>query len=505
VPALAGASDGQTACVVPPNRLGGFLLVHAAAQLVCPNAGELHRVLHAHLGAANDTAAQQALWRFPAEGRLIDLSLLDQLVRLANDGSRRPPRPSLQELARDRAGLVLRDEDELRRAIASAPDPDVALAAEAVCRVTAVVKAFEVLWRQAHAARLAVTGEGQPRFGLLALAVQVRADVALAHAQHGLHLAPGAMLRIVAACESARDRSAAPLLADRDARQWLHLGPDGRAKLRPDGSPRVRRRELRAWLRKVSGSVPGLHETQFAPPPGAGGPSERPEDWGDLLRYHRLLGPWSDVMLATEAGRSCAGAGPSGAGAGYEVLPRLRSRGPDLDALRRLGVAGEFQPAPGHVFLAVRPRDLELRALAAVCRHRLGRSTLADLNAGTLTVSNSTLSSNHADGSGGGIYNAGTATISGCTLSSPSSSLTINVQTRQSANYGGGIYNAGTLTVSSCTFSYNFANDFGGAIYNQGTLTVSNSVFSHNFAGSGSFADNIYGDGYTDGGGNTLD
>jgi hypothetical protein len=187
------------------------------------------------------------------------------------------------------------------------------------------------------------------------------------------------MQRIVAACESARDRSAARLLADRDARRWLRQGRDGRARFRPDGSPQVRHKELRSWLRKVSDSVPGLHETEFAPPTGTGGPSEDPEDWGDLLRYHRLLGAWSDLMLATEAGRSCAGAGPSCACPGYEVLPWLRSRGPDLDALRRLGVAGEFQPAPGHVFLAITPRDLELRALAAACRHRLGRSALADL------------------------------------------------------------------------------------------------------------------------------
>ena len=225
-----------------------------------------------------------------------------------------------------------------------------------------------------------MTFEGLQGSRFPSLAVQVQADVALAHARHqGLHLAPGAMQRIVAACESARDRSAARLLADRDARRWLRQGRDGRARFRPDGSPQVRHKELRSWLRKVSDSVPGLHETEFAPPTGTGGPSEDPEDWGDLLRYHRLLGAWSDLMIATEAGRSCAGAEPSVARPGYEVLPRLRSRGPDLDALRRFGVTGEFQPATGHVFLAVTPRDLELRALAAVCRHRLGRSALADL------------------------------------------------------------------------------------------------------------------------------
>ena len=69
----------------------------------------------------------------------MDVSLLDQHVRLAEDGCRRPPRPSLQQLAKERAGLALPGEDELRQAIASAPDPDAALAAQAVRLVEAVV------------------------------------------------------------------------------------------------------------------------------------------------------------------------------------------------------------------------------------------------------------------------------------------------------------------------------------------------------------------------------
>src|SRR5262245_13871108 len=58
-------------------------------------------------------------------------------------------------------------------------------------------------------------------------------------------------------------------------------------------------------------------------------------------------------------------------------------------------------------------------------------------NAGTLTVSNSTLSGNYGAygvvGAGGAIFNAGTLTVSNSTLSD-------NVST-----YGGGIYNWGTL------------------------------------------------------------
>jgi hypothetical protein len=89
-------------------------------------------------------------------------------------------------------------------------------------------------------------------------------------------------------------------------------------------------------------------------------------------------------------------------------------------------------------------------------------------NAGTLTVTGSTLSSNTAT-FGGGILNYGTLTVS-------SSSLSGN-----SAPFGGGISNYGTLTVSSSSLSGNSA-PFGGGISNYGTLTVTNSTLSGNSA-----------------------
>ena len=47
--------------------------------------------------------------------------------------------------------------------------------------------------------------------------------------------------------------------------------------------------------------------------------------------------------------------------------------------LQRLCVRDVFAPAPGHVFVALRFPNLKLCALAAVCRHRFNRSTLADV------------------------------------------------------------------------------------------------------------------------------
>ncbi len=92
-------------------------------------------------------------------------------------------------------------------------------------------------------------------------------------------------------------------------------------------------------------------------------------------------------------------------------------------------------------------------------------------NAGTLTVSNSTLSHNIDSFSGGGIYNTGTLTVSNSTLSK-------NIAGESA---GGGISNTGTLTVRNSTLSKNNSEgESGGGIYNEGTLTVSNSTLSEN-------------------------
>jgi hypothetical protein len=76
--------------------------------------------------------------------------------------------------------------------------------------------------------------------------------------------------------------------------------------------------------------------------------------------------------------------------------------------------------------------------------------------------------------------------------------------------YGCGIYNAGTLTLSGSTISNNFSGagfdnpvTEGGGIYNAGTLTVSNSTFNTNWIDGTYIENNIYGP-YTDGGGNTF-
>ncbi|WP_281288850.1 beta strand repeat-containing protein, partial [Phaeobacter marinintestinus] len=92
---------------------------------------------------------------------------------------------------------------------------------------------------------------------------------------------------------------------------------------------------------------------------------------------------------------------------------------------------------------------------------------------GVATITDSTLSGNEATIGGGGIENHGTATLTNSTLSD------------NEADSGGGVSNLGTATLSSSTLSGNDAQFGGGGIYNQGTTTLTNSTVSGNNSGAG--------------------
>ncbi len=128
-------------------------------------------------------------------------------------------------------------------------------------------------------------------------------------------------------------------------------------------------------------------------------------------------------------------------------------------------------------------------------------------NAGTLTISHSTISNNTKFLAGGGIVNGGTLTINRCFIFNNAArgfcfpkcvsssgggianggTLTINNSTLRGngAGYGGGIDNSANLAINNSTFSGNSAANFGGGIYSYGTLTISNSTISGSSANSG--------------------
>ena len=97
------------------------------------------------------------------------------------------------------------------------------------------------------------------------------------------------------------------------------------------------------------------------------------------------------------------------------------------------------------------------------------------LASGTLTVTNSTLTGNAADGYGGGIASVGTLTVTNSTLTG-----------NQAGSDGGGIFvDSGTVNVANSTFESNSAESGGGIFVDSGTVSVANSTFESNSAESG--------------------
>ena len=143
-------------------------------------------------------------------------------------------------------------------------------------------------------------------------------------------------------------------------------------------------------------------------------------------------------------------------------------------------------------------------------------------NAGTLTVTNSTLSGNVSTpslipsggqllpfaGMGGGIYNSGTLTAIDSTLRGNSAlegggidndfsgTMTVTSTTfdrNGSQAGGGGILNLGIGSLVNSTFSGNVTSGVGGAIRNSATLAVADSTLSGNSAFTGSGVYTVFG------------
>jgi hypothetical protein len=111
-------------------------------------------------------------------------------------------------------------------------------------------------------------------------------------------------------------------------------------------------------------------------------------------------------------------------------------------------------------------------------------------NSGTCTILNSTISGNAARfvGNGGGIANTGTLSVHNSTIQgNTASGFGVSGVVR-----GGGIYNSGTCTITNCTISGNEAQDAGsgGGVYNDsGTLTMLSTILAGNTAAPNQGAD----------------
>jgi len=110
------------------------------------------------------------------------------------------------------------------------------------------------------------------------------------------------------------------------------------------------------------------------------------------------------------------------------------------------------------------------------------------LNAGTLTLTNSTVTDNTGENFGGGISNSGTLSLIDTTVSD---NILLGFNT---SGGGGGIFSTGTLSLTRSTVSGNSTIGRGGGIYGADpTIVITNSTISGNTALNGGGIFNRFG------------
>jgi hypothetical protein len=393
--AFAAAADGNLRCLVRPERLGEFLQVHRDMLLVCHDVGPFHEGLRVHLRRTGQTAAAGVLRTFRVNRLICDVGLLDQLVGLAQFNLERRSR-SLEVLASEYCEIDLPDLSTLRsrpRLDAMTGQPwesvDEASREDALAIVQATLAIFGAVAGEAFQIEERAGDDLQAIRvgGPLSQAIQMQGAI-VGHrlTRRGLLLRKDALDGLPEHCE-ARYRECSKLLyKDASARRcfrWKAGGPAPVVALDQSGRPSVNETVLGRWLEAKLASTPGPHGIPFRPPRSvANRISTSPDHWGELARIHPLLWAWSCLESAADAIRCIGGLSVQGdrqLRPTYEVMPRIRSKNPNIEMFRRINPSARFEAPPGYSLLVIELADLELRCLAET-RHRTGKwSELAEL------------------------------------------------------------------------------------------------------------------------------
>jgi len=377
----AAASTGDRRFLVRPDRVGGFLLEHREALFVCHEAGHFFWSVAEHLDRDRDRAALEVLWDLPRTGRLHDVVLLDQLLRVAAHGGHPLPR-SLQELAVDQCEET---PDGVRQPVHRGHGTGEVREegpADVVRRADLVLDVYRRLRREADGVvgRSGIHAGVVERFGPLALGLQVQAAIAVRAANRdGLRITEESPRDVEIWWKEAHRRYSSTLYADPDARPCFKW-EGRRIRLKVNGHLDVRESALRRWLGEVNATLLDVQGVPFRPPLAESGEvAVDPNLWADRACRHVQLDAWVRLAGAAAMRRSSSGDGPGGrlVRPRYVVVPRLRTINPNLELLGWVDRSAAFAAPEGYYFVVGKLFGLAVRCLAELCTRHLGASRLA--------------------------------------------------------------------------------------------------------------------------------
>ena len=226
------------------------------------------------------------------------------------------------------------------------------------------------------------------RYGPLTESLQVKAAIALARIErNGMCLDLDRVRAARSSLGASRDAAVAALrescpelfktrVDQETGAQVLRLAAGGTTALRDDVLQANLARVLDD-LRQATGEVIAIPKTRD------GNLSTSLEHWSRYAHQHPFLERWLRLKDTENRCQFLACLRESPVHARYRCLVRTgrtACSGPNLQQVPRDGmVRHAFVPSPGFFLLSVDYSSIDLRALAAVCLHRYGRSVLAEV------------------------------------------------------------------------------------------------------------------------------
>jgi len=114
---LGAACSADRSVLIAAEQFQPFVAVHHSVEIVCHGAAALHWLLHEHFHG-RDRTALATLWMLSRQSRLIDVAILDQLIRQIRGRDCTRGR-SLRELAAE-VGVEAPEDDKVRQRVAEA-------------------------------------------------------------------------------------------------------------------------------------------------------------------------------------------------------------------------------------------------------------------------------------------------------------------------------------------------------------------------------------------------
>jgi DNA polymerase I-like protein with 3'-5' exonuclease and polymerase domains len=397
--ALASASAGaQANCLIHPDDLARFVLVHQDLHWVCHHAAFDFWTVEKHLRQRGETEALAAWWQIAETNRLHDSMLLDMLVRLARDDAFPDPR-RLDEVAREYAGLEITKADPYRLRYAELIGVDWSMVTEegfwsyAIADAIVTQIAYVAIRQQAEqllanfcGASTDILPDAVEKFGLLTEAIQVKKAIALTAIQHrgiGVDLAwvrqGEAELRQHLNKTVAQVRELCPDL--------YKTGPDGNVRFSAKGKPqrtdKVLREQLAAVVRTLEEDDEAAVEIRVPLTKKTRQLSTSTKFWQEYADHSAFLRHWCDVEEHAKLLQFFVQLQEERAHPKYTVMVRsgrTSASSPNIQQIPRdSDFRRAFVPSPGHFLLAVDYSFIELVTLAATCQYRYGSSRLGDI------------------------------------------------------------------------------------------------------------------------------